>query len=548
MFSAADSRYARFDIPVRRGWSQNGAPTLKHITVRHYMNIRDLLKRGAEFHGDRDAIVYGDRRMSFGEAWQRGLRMANGLLALGAKTGDRVAVLEDNCLESVDFLLGTAIAGLVRVPLFARNKRQSHAEMLRSSEARIAVVGANYDDELAGFEDELPDLLTILVRDENYEQWLGEQSTDDPNPQIDFDDLYALRFTGGTTGEPKGIPLTHRVFINQFRDWLYGLPAMEQTDAVLHAAPISHASGYWFIPAWMAGARNVMVSAFVPPDILDVLANEEISFLFLPPTAINALCHTPGADSREFPALKVLLSASAPIAEKTATLAHEIFGDVMYHAYGLSEAIPVAQMGPREWFADLVGSQPLRACGKPLPFTSLQIWDDDDQPVATGEEGEIVVQSEGQIQGYWKNKEESAKRFVDGWLRTGDIGRLDDRGYLYLLDRKDDMIISGGFNIYPAELENVITNHPDVIEVAVVGIPHEKWGETPLALCTVKEGAEVSEDDVIALVADELGSYKKPGRVEFTDKPLPKTPVGKIDRKVIKALEWGIGKANIGGA
>jgi len=513
-----------------------------------FMNIRDLLKRSAEFHSERDAVVFGDRRMSFGEAWDRGLRMANGLMALGADTGDRVAVLEDNCLESVDFLLGTAIAGLVRVPLFARNKRQSHAEMLRSSECRIAVVSENYKDELAGFDDELPDLSKILVRDENYEQWLGEQSNEDPDPTIEFDDLYALRFTGGTTGEPKGIPLTHRIFINQFRDWFYGLPALEKTDAVMHAAPISHASGYWFIPAWMAGARNVMVSAFVPPKILDLLANEEISFLFLPPTAINALCHTPGAAERQFPALKVLLSASAPIAEKTATLAHETFGDVMYHAYGLSEALPVAQMGPLEWFAEVEGSEPLRACGKPLPFTEMQIWNDDDQAVATGDEGEIVVRSEGQISGYWKNEEESAKKFVDGWLRTGDIGRLDRHGYLYLLDRKNDMIISGGFNIYPAELENVITNHPEVLEAAVVGVPHDKWGETPLALCTVKDGANVNEEEVIELVTDSLGSYKKPGKVEFTTDPLPKTPVGKIDRKAIKAVQWEAAGKKIGGA
>jgi acyl-CoA synthetase (AMP-forming)/AMP-acid ligase II len=497
------------------------------------MNIRDLLKRSAEFHSDRDAIVYGDRRMNFGEAWDRGLRMANGLLAMGAQTGDRVAVLEDNCLESVDFLLGTAIGGLVRVPLFARNKRQSHAEMLRSSECRIAVVSQHYSDELEGFEDELPDLKAVLVRDENYEQWLAEQSDEDPDPDIDFDDLYALRFTGGTTGEPKGIPLTHRIFINQFRDWFYGLPALEKTDAVMHAAPISHASGYWFIPAWMAGARNVMVSAFVPPDILDLLADEEISFLFLPPTAINALCHTPGAAERNFPALKVLLSASAPIAEKTATLAHETFGDVMYHAYGLSEALPVAQMGPQEWFAKLDGAQPLRACGKPLPFTEMQIWDDNDQPVETGGE---------------ENEEESAKKFVNGWLRTGDIGRLDQHGYLYLLDRKNDMIISGGFNIYPAELENVITSHPDIIESAVVGIPHDKWGETPFAMCTVKDGAEVNEDELISLVSQQLGSYKKPGKVEFTSDPLPKTPVGKIDRKAIKAVQWEAAGKKIGGA
>lgn len=502
------------------------------------MNIRDLFKRGAAFNSDCDAVVYGNRRLTFADAWSRGLRMANGLLAMDTQPGDRVAVLEDNCLESVDFLLGTAIAGLVRIPLFARNRRESHAQMLRSSDCRIVVVSEDYASELDGLVDELPNLAHILVRNGEYEQWLHEKSAIDPNPDIDIDDLYALRYTGGTTGEPKGIPLTHRVFINQFRDWFYPLPPLGQTDAVLHAAPISHASGYWFIPAWIAGARNVMVSSFVPTDILDLLQSEGISFMFLPPTAINALCHTPSARERSWPKLKVLLSASAPIAEKTASLAHEIFGDVMYHAYGLSEALPVTQMGPVEWFTEAdEDSIPLRSCGKPLPFTDLEVRGDDDEPVAVGELGEIVVRTEGQIQGYWKNDEETVKRFTDGWLRTGDIGRLDRRGYLYLLDRKDDLIISGGLNIYPAELENVITSHPEVIEVAVVGIPHEKWGETPLAVCTVKEDAQVTAEDIVAMVADTLGSYRKPGKVELTTAPLPKTPVGKIDRKVFKA-QW----------
>ena len=511
------------------------------------MNVRDLLKRGPDYYGNHVAVDCGDRQLTFSAAWERGLRMANGLLSMGLSPGDRVAVLEDNCLEAVDFMLGTAIAGLVRVPLYARNKRQSHAEMLHSSGSRIAVVSENYQHELDGFENELPDFDSIFVRDDNYEQWLGKQHDADPAIAIDIDDLYLLRFTGGTTGQPKGIPLSHRVFIDQVRDWFYYLPVIQQSDAVLHVAPITHGSGYWFLPAWMVGARNVMRSAFVPDEFLDVLESESISHVFLPPTAINALCQTPGVASRDFPALKVLLSSTAPIAEKTALHAHQIFGDAMYQAYGLSESLPIALMGPDQWFTEIDGSEPLRACGKPLPFTDLEIRDDDDQLVAVGEVGEVFVRPDGQISAYWKNEEESAKRFFNGWMRTGDVGRIDQNGYLYLLDRKDEMIISGGFNIYPAELENVIMHHPDIVEVAVFGIPHDKWGETPLAICTTKDGREPGEDEIIRMVADKLGSYKKPGRVEFTTEPLPKTPVGKIDRKAIRALRWSGSETKVSG-
>ena len=513
------------------------------------MIVRDILQEGVRRFGDKQAVVYEERSLTFSQAWERGLKMANGLLSFGLQPGDRVAVLEDNCLESVDFLLGCAIAGLVRVPLFARNRRHSHAQMLRSSGSCAAVVSEVYAPELRGVEAELPDLRKVLVRDEDYESWLAQLPSSEPHPALDPDDLYMLRFTGGTTGQPKGIPLTHRVFTCQYNDWFSGLPKLDADSAVLHAAPISHASGYWFVPAWQAGGRNVMVSAFDPMAVLDLLQAHEISHLFLPPTAINALCQVPNADSRCFSNLRVLQSASAPIAEKTIRAARKVFGDALYHAYGLSELLPVAQMGPRAWFAKVDGATPLRSCGKPLASTQVQIWNEQDEPVAIGEEGEVVAKSEGQITGYWLDEAETARRFKNGWLRTGDIGRLDEHGYLYLLDRKSDMIVSGGFNIYPAEIENVIAGLTGVLEVAVFGIPDDRWGETPMAVvCVSTADSGLTEQEVMQGVAQKLGSYKKPGRVLITSKPLAKTPVGKINRRTIRDQYVGADEPLIGSA
>jgi acyl-CoA synthetase (AMP-forming)/AMP-acid ligase II len=211
---------------------------------------------------------------------------------------------------------------------------------------------------------------------------------------------------------------------------------------------------------------------------------------------------------------------------------------VMYQGYGQTEALPVCMMGPQEWFSDLEGSEPLRSAGRPLPFADLEIRDDDNLPVATGMEGEIAIRCDGQMPGFWQDEELTASRLVDGWVLTGDIGKFDQNGYVYVLDRKDDMIISGGFNIWPAELENVILDHPDVVEVAVIGIPHPRWGETPLAICVVKEGAAVTATDIQALCGDRLGSYKKPSEVVLRTEALPKSPVGKIQRKVLRAPYW----------
>ena len=195
-------------------------------------------------------------------------------------------------------------------------------------------------------------------------------------------------------------------------------------------------------------------------------------------------------------------------------------------------------MNSNQWFADTVGSNPLRSCGLALPFSEVEIWDEDNNPVAPNEVGEIVARSDGMMSEFWNNPEATAERIVDGWIKTGDLGKLDTNGYLYVVDRADDMIISGGFNIWPAELENVLAGHADVLEVAVFGVPHERWGETPHALCVVSEGSSVTAEELTEFVSNDLGSYKKPGGVTLTTEPLPKSPVGKIKRKDLREPFW----------
>ncbi|MBL8384158.1 MAG: AMP-binding protein [Burkholderiales bacterium] len=512
------------------------------------MDVRTQMRSAAGYNARRPAIVAGDRRLTFAEAWQRGVRMANALLALGLKPQDRVGVLEDNCLESADFFLGTAIANLVRVPLYPRNARGAHVHMLGHTGCRAVVVAQKYAAELDGIRAEVPSLEHVVVRDAGYEAWLAGHADADPEVPVDPEDNYIIRHTGGTTGRSKGVAYTHRAWLAAGRDWFYLYPPVAPGDACLHIGPISHGSGYLFTPIWLGGGVNVMVDRFEPQLILDLLQRERIAYLFLVPTMLNAINRIPGIEGRRFPHLKCVLISAAPIADDTALKGREIFGDVLYQGYGQTEVLPVAMMGPKQWFADDVpGSTPLRACGMPLPFAQLQIWDEHNRPLPPGAVGEIVARTDGQMKGFWNDPEGTAERMVDGWVKTGDLGRLDANGYLYMLDRAGDMIISGGFNIYPAELENVLTAHPEVIEAAVFGIPDPRWGETPCAVCCVRPGARVTAEELVALCAAQLGNYMRPGRVVLREEPLPKTPVGKIRRKELREPFWAGHERRVGG-
>jgi acyl-CoA synthetase (AMP-forming)/AMP-acid ligase II len=513
------------------------------------MDVRSLMRRSALFHADHPAVVERDRRLTYAEAWTRGLRMANALLGLGLRPGDRIGVLEDNTLESVDLFCGAAAANLVRVPLYPRNRTEAHLHMLGHTGCRAVIVAASHAAALAAAEDDLPDLEHVVVRDEGYEPWLASHPDEDPDVEVRADDWFIIRHTGGTTGRSKGVGYTHKTWLDAGRDWFYAFPPVQVGDVCQHAGPISHGSGYFFVPIWMSGGVNLLLPVFEPAAVLDVMERERVAYGFLVPAMLNALARHESAAGRDWSHLKVLQIGGAPIADDTARLAREVFGDCLYQGYGQTEAVPITMMGPAEWFAEVDGSTPLRSAGRPLPFGDIEIVDPDTaERRAIGEEGEIAIRCDGQMSGFWDDPAATAERMRDGWVLTGDIGRLDDNGYLYVLDRKDDMIISGGFNIWPAELENVLTDHPDVVEAAVFGVPSERWGESPYAVVHVRAGAVVDPATLIDLCADRLGGYKKPVAVEITTDELPKSPVGKLARKQLREPHWAGQERRVGGS
>jgi acyl-CoA synthetase (AMP-forming)/AMP-acid ligase II len=514
------------------------------------MDVRGLMRQSARFNARRTAVVHRDRRLTYAEAWERACRLANGLLDLGLGPGDRVGVLEDNSIEAQDIFAGAAIAGLVRVPLYARNAPESHHHMLAHTGCRLLVVSQDHAAEVDGVTDAV-DGLQVLVRDDGYEAWLARQPATDPDVAIDPDDWFIIRHTGGTTGKAKGVAYSHRSWLAAGRDWFYNFPPMQAGDPCLHVGPISHGSGYLYTPTWLSGGVNVLLDRFDPGETLDVMEGEGIAYMFAVPAMLNSLARHPSAAGRDWSRLKVIQIGGAPIADDTALLARQVFGPVLYQGYGQTEAVPVSMMGPDEWFSEVEGSNPLRSAGRALPFAYLQIRDVDDPSteLPLDEEGEIAIRCDGQMTGFWDDPEASAERVTaDGFVLTGDIGRIDRNGYLYVLDRKDDMIISGGFNIWPAELENVILDHPAVVEAAVVAAPDPRWGETPVALCVVEDPSAVDPEEIIELCRTRLGSYKKPSRVELRSEPLPKSPVGKLQRKALRERFWAGHDRRVGGS
>lgn len=495
------------------------------------------MEQSAKYNSERCAVKFGSTSLTYSEAWRRSVKLANGLLSLGLEPGDRVAVLENNCIEASDLFQAGAIANLVRVPLYARNSRDSHLAMLKNTQCKVLLVSPEYYSEIAFVVDELPNL-KIIKRDHSYVDWLEEQSETDPNVAINPDDYFIIRHTGGTTGLPKAVAYTHRAWIDACRDWFYIFPQLLPGDGCLHVGPISHASGYQYLPTWLAGGCNVMVSHFDVDETLSLIDRGEVRYVQVVSTMVRAMVQHPKAESIDFSKLKCVLIGAGPSQDSTIVAARKLMGDVLYQGYGQTEVLPVAFMGPEQWFAEVEGSTPLRACGMRLPFALIDIWDEDENPVAIGEVGEIVAKTDGQMIEFWQNPNATRERIVNGWIKTGDIGRIDKNGYVYLIDRIDDLIVSGGYNIWPSELENIIAHHGKIKEVMVFGVPHEKWGETPCALCVVEGVGDVSEEEVNAMVVEHAGNYKKPGLVKFQTDPLPKTPTGKLKRKDAREPYW----------
>ncbi len=402
------------------------------------MDVPSMMRQATALNRDRGAIITEDTTLTYGEMWTRGVRLANALIELGVRPGDRVGGLEDNNLGAADLFLGAAIAGAVRVPLYARNSAESHAHMVGQTGTSVVLTDAAYADSVADLPATVDSVRHVVVRDEGYEKWLAGQSDTDPEVSVGSDDWYVIRHSAGTTGKPKGIGYTQHDWLVNCRNWFYRLPNLHWGSVVGHAGPISHASGYLFLPAWLHGSTNLLFGAFDSTKVLDMMERHHVTHMFAPPSMVQMLSADSTATARDLAALECILIGGAPITDATANAGRAVFGDVMYQVFGQTEAVPLTVMTPAEWFGEFEGSTPMRAAGRVLPFARVQTRDEDGKVLPLGEEGELWAQVEGQMREFWGDDEQTAEmtaRTPGGRLGANPRHRPDRRQRLRLRPR-----------------------------------------------------------------------------------------------------------------
>ncbi len=510
------------------------------------MNIGYICARAAQEYSNNICVVEGGKRITFREVNERANRLANALLDGGLKKGDRVAVLMGNSWRVVEVDLGIARAGLVRVSLNARLAIKDHVTMLNETEVQAFIVGPEYVEHAGEMEPQLATVKRIILTQGSHAGWatyedlLASASPSDPAVDINEDDLYQIQYTSGTTGQPRGAMIHHGAWLSSLYFHLAEMETIRETDALLHVAPMTHSAGVFALPHFVRGARQVVLKKFDPQVVLETIEKEKITFVVLVPTMIYMLLAEPNVKKFDLSSLKTILYAASPMSVEKLKEAIAIFGRVFQQGYGLTECIPPVAHFPKE--DHVVDGPPeivkrLGSCGRPAIGVEVRVIGEDGNQVKPGEVGQIVCRSGNVFKGYLNRPEDTAKTLRDGWLYTRDLATVDEYGYLYIVDRLDDMIISGGFNIFPREVEEVLYAHPSVYEVAVVAVPDEKWGEAVKAVVALKQGASATQQELIDFCEERLTRFKKPKTVDFVD-ALPKNPNGKILRRALREQYW----------
>jgi acyl-CoA synthetase (AMP-forming)/AMP-acid ligase II len=507
----------------------------------------DFVAKAAVRFPNHTSVVYQQTRLTNRELLARRNRLANALLGLGLKKGDRVAVLLNNCHQSVECFVGLSRAGLVLVPMNARYTAKEHLFMLNDSEAKAILMGAEFTEVIGSILKEASSVShAVGVTGKapqpmlSYEELLGKASPEDPGVEVQESDIVSLRYTAGTTGQPKGTVHDHRSYNAMVVNILLDGFSIEEGDAVALMGPVTHASGAMILPHIVRGAKVVILSTFDIPTILDTVQRERITTLYLVPTMIVMILAYPDLKKYDLSSLKNIRYGASPISPEILKRGLEVFGNIFQQGYGLTEGfMPVTLLLKKDHILDGTAKslKRLSSIGREVTIARVLIMDEEGKFLPPGQIGEIVVQSEMNMKGYWKKPEATAETLRGGWLHTRDMGYMDEEGYIYLVDRKDDMIVSGGFNIYPKEVEDVLYGHPAVLEAAVFGVPDEKWGEAVKAAVSLRPGMQATEEEIIEHCKKHLASYKKPKSVDFM-KDLPKSLYGKILRRQLKDPYW----------
>jgi len=505
------------------------------------MQVAELIQRAGRKHGDAVAVEDDHGQRSFAEIAERSARLANALLGLGLEPGDRVLDLQSNAVSYVESDFGISTAGMCRVAL---NYRLSPADWLRIAEdcgARTLILAERFRDVVEDLKAAVDHVVVIGEAGPGelaYESLLAAADAAPPRLDITPEHLISLNYSSGTTGSPKGAMRTHRnriaSLVNMSMDVLGGIPAPD--DAWCHAGPITHASGLFVLPHFFHGTRQVLLPTWDTGRFVEAVTERGITGTVLVPTMVARLLADESVTAEQMAGLRRLVYAGAPMPPEQIRRAMERLTPNLLQMYGLVEAIPpVTVLRPVDHH-EAVRSNPevLASAGVPAFGVELKVVDEDGVEVPVGELGEVLTRGDHVMRGYWGIDDgTAAKAVVEGWLHTGDLGRMDEQGRLYLVDRKGDMIISGGYNIYPREVEDVIAELDGVAEVAVVGMEDPDWGQRVVAVYRRRPEAEVDGAAIVAHCAERLAGYKKPKEVHEVD-AFPLSSTGKISKKDLK--------------
>lgn len=509
------------------------------------MNLIDFFDRNVSFNPERAAYIFDGEPWTYREVNDIATRIAHGLASLGTGKESKCAVLSRNHPLAFTVLLGILKARGTWVPLNVGGAAEEFFHILQSFDVEVLFYQAEFEAFAKSVREAIPTVRHFVCLDGKSEaapemlEWIKTQANSPISLPWEPDGMCMLRGTGGTTGRPKGVMNTNRNFEANIANYR-ALLRFDSAPVYLAAAPLSHAAGVLAFVNIALHGTMVILRKFDAQAVLQAIEKHGVSFLYLPPTAIYNLLSQVNLRDYSYSSLRHFLYGAAPMSATKLAEALDAFGPVMTQVYGQTEApAGVAYLSPQEHFdaSGNVDRERLIACGRPMPFTRVGLMDDSGQMVAPGEVGEIVVQGGIVMRGYYKNPEATEEVSKYGWHHTGDLAYQDAAGYIYICDRKKEMIITGGFNVYPFEVEQVILSHPSVQDCAVIGVPDEKWGEAIKAVVELKIGGSVSESELLALCKNKLGGVKAPKSVDFVD-DLPRSPVGKVMRRAVRDKYW----------
>lgn len=519
--------------------------------------LKDVFETSLRKYADRTAVVDDDRSLTYRELDRRANAVAHGLVERGVEVGDRVALVLSNRLEYVVADLAVIKAGAAKLPLNDMLTAEEFEYMLRDSGAETVICGPNFTDTIASIREGLPALETAIgIEDASPEGFVpfaaldGDES-EPPDQTPDGDDVAGHYYTGGTTGKPKGVLHTHDGITTNVFAHIVEL-GVSGDDTLLLMTPLPHSAGMFCWSALLTGATAVIRAGFDPNAALESIERHGVTWTFMVPTMIYRVLDHPDRESADTSSLESLVYGAAPMTPARLREGLEAFGPVFLQFYGQTE-VPnlITTFGKDEHRRAVEDDRDerLSSAGQPCLTADVRIVDaetgDPDDRVETGESGEILARSPYAMAEYYERPEATAETVVDGWVRTGDVGRRDEDGYVYLLDRASDLIISGGMNVYSTEVEEALDEHDGVREVAVIGVPDDDWGEAVKAIVVPRGGESITEDEIVSFADDRLADYKKPKSVDFVDE-IPKTPYGKMDKKALREPYWEDEERSVG--